>query len=175
MGRNIAILVVVVLLVLGGYYFYKQYQAKRTLDNGAVQCQGCMTPEQQAAFDREDHGESPNAIPGPRSDAATTPAGYSTAEGSTVTNQPPAGSTAANANNQAMMETPASAPPTGDTIPPNPPNGMRFAGTGTYQWYREGNLTWRTNTATGASCIVYATMDEWRKPIVINHGCGRNA
>lgn len=64
--------------------------------------------------------------------------------------------------------------PNRDTLPAAAPNGMRFAGTGTYQWYREGNLTWRIDTATGQSCIVYATMEEWRKPIVMNHGCARS-
>jgi hypothetical protein len=49
---------------------------------------------------------------------------------------------------------------------------MKFGGGGVYQWYRQGNLTWRINTQTGASCIVYATMEEWRKPIVMQHGCG---
>jgi hypothetical protein len=60
----------------------------------------------------------------------------------------------------------------GDTLQPNAPNGMAFGGRGVYQWYREGNLTWRLNTETGASCVAYATMDEWRKPLVLRNGCG---
>jgi hypothetical protein len=65
--------------------------------------------------------------------------------------------------------------PARDSEPPNAPNDMRFAGSGTYQWYRQGNLTWRIDTTTGRSCIIYATMEEWRKQIVMSHGCGRTA
>ena len=65
--------------------------------------------------------------------------------------------------------------PTRDTESPNAPNGMRFAGSGSYQWYRQGNITWRVDTTTGRSCIIYATMEEWRKQIVMSHGCGRDA
>jgi hypothetical protein len=69
---------------------------------------------------------------------------------------------------------PASAPAT-DTLTPNAPNGMAFGGKGVYQWYRQGNLTWRINTQTGKSCIIYATMDEWRKEVVMKNGCGHSA
>ncbi len=65
--------------------------------------------------------------------------------------------------------------PTTDTELPNAPNGMRFTGTGTYQWYRQGNLTWRLDTTSGRSCIIYATMEEWQKQIVLEHSCGRSA
>ena len=58
-----------------------------------------------------------------------------------------------------------------DTIQPNPPNGMTFGGSGHYQLYRQGNLTWRLNTDTGQSCIVFATEEEWRKPQVFRAGC----
>jgi hypothetical protein len=61
--------------------------------------------------------------------------------------------------------------PTGDSIPPNPANGKIFAGTGKFQIYRQGNLTWRVNTETGQSCILFATEEEWRKAIVYSHGC----
>ena len=65
--------------------------------------------------------------------------------------------------------------PTTDSQAANAPNGLRFGGSGSYQWYRQGNLTWRVDTASGRSCIVYATIEEWRKPIVMSHGCGGNA
>ncbi|WP_187290178.1 hypothetical protein [Terriglobus saanensis] len=58
-----------------------------------------------------------------------------------------------------------------DTIAPNPPNGRAFTGTGKFQVYRQGNITWRVNTESGESCILLATQQEWRKPIVYNHGC----
>jgi hypothetical protein len=69
----------------------------------------------------------------------------------------------------------AGAPPMADSQAFNAPNGMRFAGTGSYQWYRQGNLTWRVDTVAGSSCIAFATLEEWRKPIVYSHGCGRGA
>lgn len=65
----------------------------------------------------------------------------------------------------------AMAQPGADTIQPNPPNGMTFGGNGHYQLYRQGNLTWRLNTDTGESCVVFATEDEWRKPQVFRAGC----
>ena len=69
----------------------------------------------------------------------------------------------------AMANTSATgAPPMTDSQSANAPNGMRFSGSGTYQWYRQGNLTWRTDTASGRSCIVYATLEEWRKQIVLS-------
>jgi hypothetical protein len=69
---------------------------------------------------------------------------------------------------------PANLPAT-DSVPPNPTNGARFTGSGAYQWYRQGNLTWRVDTVSGGSCIAFATLEEWRKQIVYSHGCGRGA
>ena len=57
-------------------------------------------------------------------------------------------------------------------ISANPPNGTVFAGRGKYQLYRQGDLTWRLNTETGQTCIIFATDDEWRKPRVYRAGCG---
>jgi hypothetical protein len=59
-----------------------------------------------------------------------------------------------------------------DTINPNPPNGIVFAGSGRFQVYRQGSLTWRLDTDTGQTCILFATNAEWRKPQVYRHGCG---
>ena len=61
--------------------------------------------------------------------------------------------------------------PVSDTIPPNPPNGMVFSGSGPFQLYRQGNLTWRVDTGSGRSCILFATDAEWRKPRVYRQGC----
>lgn len=66
------------------------------------------------------------------------------------------------------------APPASDSIPRNPPNGMTFAGTGKYQLYRQGDITWRLNTDTGEACILFATDAEWRQPRVYQHGCNAN-
>ena len=63
-----------------------------------------------------------------------------------------------------------SAPAT-DTLKANPPNGMTFGGSGHFQLYRQGDLTWRLNTDTGDSCVLFATQEEWRKPQVYQSGC----
>jgi len=86
----------------------------------------------------------------------------------------PAGTSPSAASTSSYAAAPASMPAS-DSQSPNAPNGMRFGGSGTYQWYRQGNLTWRIDTASGRSCIIYATMEELRKQIVYSHGCGRNA
>ena len=63
-----------------------------------------------------------------------------------------------------------SAPAT-DTIKPNPTNGEIFGGSGHYQLYRQGDLTWRLDTDTGDSCVIFATDEEWHKPKVYKAGC----
>jgi len=64
--------------------------------------------------------------------------------------------------------------PATDSISPNPTNGMAFTGTGKFQVYRQGDLTWRVDTESGRTCIVFATLEEWRKPIVYQHGCANS-
>ncbi|MDE1155709.1 MAG: hypothetical protein PW735_08250 [Acidobacteriaceae bacterium] len=100
---------------------------------------------------------------------------------SAVSNQPPRPQPIAAPQAVAQPIPPAQtnalppAAPAQDTLQPNSPNGMAFGGTGKYQWYRQGDITWRINTLTGSSCIAFATMEEWAKPIVYSHGCGNNA
>lgn len=71
---------------------------------------------------------------------------------------------------QPTSETAAS--PGSDSIPRNPPNGLAFAGSGKFQLYRQGDITWRLNTDTGESCILFATDAQWRLHRVYNAGCG---
>lgn len=61
--------------------------------------------------------------------------------------------------------------PSTDSIAPDPPNGMTFGGSGHFQLYRQGDLTWRLNTDTGQTCVIFATDEEWRKPKVFRAGC----
>jgi hypothetical protein len=63
-------------------------------------------------------------------------------------------------------------PPASDSIPRNPPNGLAFGGSGKFQLYRQGDITWRLNTLTGDSCILFATDTQWRHPRVYQAGCG---
>ena len=64
--------------------------------------------------------------------------------------------------------------PVSDSIPRDPPAGMAFGGSGKYQWYRQGDITWRIDTNSGAACIDFATMDQWARRIVYSHGCHRS-
>ena len=68
---------------------------------------------------------------------------------------------------------PASGAPANDTLGPNAPNGMRFSGTGKYLLYRQGDITYRLDTDTGFSCVLFATDEQWKKPRVYRDGCGK--
>jgi hypothetical protein len=63
-------------------------------------------------------------------------------------------------------------PPTADSISRTPPSGAVFAGKGKFQLYRQGDITWRLDTDSGAACILFATDAQWHKPQVYSHGCG---
>ena len=69
-----------------------------------------------------------------------------------------------------VVPQPATPPPSG-TIPRNPPNGLAFAGTGKFQLYRQGDITWRLNTDTGDACILFATDTQWSRTRVYRNGC----
>lgn len=61
--------------------------------------------------------------------------------------------------------------PAMDSQQPNAVNGSRFAGSGKYQVYRQGNITYRVDTESGQECVLLATDEEWRKPRVYERGC----
>ena len=192
MGTKIIWFIVAILIVVFGFYAYQHYKENKIADNGGYQCKGCLSPEEEAKFQREDHGETADGQSDHKqqsarqtaADIAANPAA-TPAQQDTTTNPAPAGqqptqsmtqptaqpspsyTTVSTANNMQM--------PTTDSQSANAPNGMRFAGSGNYQWYRQGSLTWRVNTSSGQSCIIYATMEEWRKQIVLSHGCGSNS
>ncbi|MHB1022206.1 MAG: hypothetical protein ACYC46_03310 [Acidobacteriaceae bacterium] len=82
----------------------------------------------------------------------------------------------ANTNTQsAAPQAPQSSmvPPSQDTLVPIPPNGQVYAGSGRYQLYRQGDITWRMDTQTGTACVMFATNEEWRKPQVYRRGCNQ--
>jgi hypothetical protein len=197
MGRRIVGIIILVLIVIGAWYIYQHnLREKQELGGEVHWVEGQPTPEQKAAFAKENSGDtadgqSEHKIRTARAeDAAGNPEGQAAA-GQTVTG-PAAATTATKPAAAAPTTAPAAAQPaattffsTGSATPaslpvsdsqsPNAPNGMRFAGSGTYQWYRQGNITWRIDTVSGHSCIIYATMEEWRKQIVYSHGCGRDS
>ena len=171
MGKRIVGVLVLVGLAFLCVIGYQRYKEKQQLADGEIHCVGCMSPAEKAIFDRKNSGDDSDAASEQRSRAkADTPAGFPDPA-------PAAGMIPAQPTTTAgygVGSTPVSAP-SQDTIAPNPPNGVAFGGTGNYQWYRQGNLTWRVDTTTGRSCIVYATMEEWQKRIVMSHGCGHDA
>ena len=180
MIRKIAVGVAIVLVCVVGWWYYTTHIAnKSNLGSGDV-FQSDATPTKDPLDGATDLDGKPLAAPTPsRSDAPGTINTAPVTPGST-TNQPPAG-----AKTTAPPVTTVPAPttmaatdaslPVSDSQSANNPNGLHFGGSGKFQWYRQGNLTWRVDTASGHSCIDYATMEEWRKPIVSSHGCGRGA
>ncbi len=192
MGNRIAISLVLLAGIVGSYFVYRHREQEKMDAGGEVTCQGCMTPDEKARFDKEDRsdaadGQSERKARTTRPDAASPDAGTAapasapvaapSAGAAAAANTPAAGTQAAAAHAGTPVGNAAGAAnvPVVDTLSPNAPIGMAFGGKGTYQWYRQGNLTWRLDTVSGRSCIVYATMEEWRKPIVMSHGCGREA
>ena len=81
----------------------------------------------------------------------------STAAPATIANAPvaaaqPTAAPAADAKPMAGL-------PVSDSIPRDPPVGMAFGGSGKYQWYRQGDITWRLDTNSGSACIDFATTE----------------
>ena len=76
------------------------------------------------------------------------------------------------ADNQGGSSENVASVPTTDTISRNPPNRTLISGTGRFQLYRQGDITWRMDTATGQACVLFATQAMWRKTLVYEHGCG---
>lgn len=193
MGRRIVGIVLLLAVVIGGYLVWKRHTTSQELSNGDVHCNGCMTPEERARFLKENAGETADGASDHKSKAAQGEAATDFEDATPAQNEPRTGASTANlrdtptiglngprnavakpqASEVTMADSGNAANP--DTLPPNVQNGSRFGGSGPYQWYRQGNITWRVNTATGRSCIIYATMEEWRKSIVLSHGCGQNA
>ena len=131
-------------LVTSGVLWHKHRLKTRALTSGEV-------------FVRD----QPSAPPKPL--APTSPAGDEIATSAGPQPVTPAPSTTA-------PEVPA--PPAGDSIPRNPPNGLAFAGAGKFQLYRQGDITWRLDTQTGNACILFATDTQWHRPRVYQAGCG---
>ncbi|HEX9200314.1 MAG TPA: hypothetical protein VF865_12195 [Acidobacteriaceae bacterium] len=149
MNRIFLILVLVVAAVLGTSWYVHRSRT-RAMNNGDV-------------FVREQPGDKTKSGT-PETTSANQPAEpqeiASNAAESSGANPSPA-------QKAGITATPAS-----DTIPRNPPNGIGFVGTGKFQVYRQGDITWRFNTETGQTCVLLATETQWRKALVYEHGCG---
>jgi hypothetical protein len=174
MVRNIVILLVVLAGLYLGYHFWQLHHPSATTEaqNGDYTCAGCMNSQQTAAFNKENPG-------GDDSSSATVPAMAPTGTSAVVpASRPsifakPAGTPTSTATASSLPSASTVAPSgPADSESSDAPNGVRFAGSGNYQWYRQGDVTYRIDTTTGKSCIIYATKREWRDPLVYNNGCG---
>jgi hypothetical protein len=164
MSRTLGWLLGVVLLVAGCWWLYSRSVARNVPGSGDVFTHNQISDPKNSSDQMDIDG---NPLKQDTA-AAVAPAAP------TIRTPFPAASTTAVAPTAAQENTTPQAPagvPTGDSIDRNPPAGMAFGGSGKYQWYRQGNITWRIDTRTGATCIDFATMDEWRKPIVYTNGC----
>ena len=183
MLKNIVIGVVTVAVIIVGWQLWSHNAAKNAQENGDV---SAIDSRSNMQTDLDGHPVAP-VLPTPsRSDAPGTINGEPVAG----SNPPPDAHSRVAAIDRSIERTAdradrsidrtldrsidRSALPVSDTVSPNPPNGLAFGGTGKFQWYRQGNLTWRINTESGSSCIAFATIEEWRKPIVSTHGCGNS-
>jgi len=149
---------VVVLVVIGlAYVIYQRWVTARNSGAGTVQLLGNPDSNDKVVVDKGElnnlRNEAENAVK-PSAPASTT----------TVTTQTTAPS--------APPVTTTYSVPANDSIPANPPNNAVFSGTGRYQLYRQGSITWRLDTDNGHACIIFATDEEWRKARVYSHGCG---
>jgi hypothetical protein len=153
MVRRILTLVVVLAVIGLAYIVYVRWVAARNSGVGTVQLLGDPDSNSKVVVDKGELNDLRD-----KAENAVTPATATT----TVTTQTTAPATT------------TYAVPANDTIPANPPNGMVFSGTGRYQLYRQGSITWRLDTDTGHACIIFATDEEWRLQRVYSHGCGND-
>src|SRR5215470_7474038 len=170
MGKRVLVIVLLALLGLFAYAGYTSYDARRAGVSGQV----FAGDRARLKGDNARSSSSGLATPDSVTKQETEPIVYppAVAQGATA----PAASTSPELTPRQVTQTLQAAPteaPANDTISPHPPNGMVFSGSGRYQVYRQGNITWRLDTETGRSCVLFATDEEWKKPRVYKAGCGR--
>jgi hypothetical protein len=159
MAKRVIVIILVVLVVVGvTSYAYSHYRDRR-IEAGEVVDESGTTVGSSGSGQAKSSSASDGTDGGPDDGSA---------HAVRRSNSPLAAKTTVVPVQNAM-----SAAPVADTIAPNPPNGMVFAGTGKFQVYRQGDLTWRVNTADGSTCILFATEEQWRKPVVYRNGCSR--
>jgi hypothetical protein len=169
MGRRVLVIVLLVVVALLAYAGYSSYDARRAGASGQVFSNDSSTADRlkMKPVAQSSQSQEPETIVYP----ATTPAA-NTAPPAPVTTAA-AGAVAPSGQVTQSQQAAPGTVPASDTISPNPPNGMTFAGSGRYQLYRQGNITWRLDTETGRSCVIFATDEEWKKPRVYKAGCGK--
>jgi cytoskeletal protein RodZ len=168
MGRRILIILLLLILAAFAYVGYTSYDAKRAEATGEVFSRDSSNSPATKIEPETRTTDTPELRPPPQQTVVspTTAPVPDTAAQTISTPALPTAPEAANTSAVAARDANAA-----DTISPNPPNGMVFSGTGHYQLYRQGNLTWRVNTDTGQTCILFATDAEWKKSRVYRNGC----
>lgn len=173
MGKRVLYIVMALVLVGFAYVGYNTYDARRAGGTGDVFSRD--TGEKLGTDSRSGARVTVSTVSpdGKGSEADGKPIAYpaQATQGTPMTPTTAAEAAAGSQVTQTGQPAQGTAP-AGDTISPNPPNGMVFAGTGKYQLFRQGNITWRLNTDTGQTCIIFATDEEWKKPRVYRAGCG---
>jgi cytoskeletal protein RodZ len=161
MGKKLVGVVILVLIAAAAWYVY--HRRATQVGDGSVRFDDTSALTDEA-----------KSTPSESSSIVTTPSDTTKRNivQPTTNVQPPITGSVTSA--VAPIATPAATAPATDSISANPTNGMAFTGSGKYQVYRQGNLTWRVDTETGRTCILFATMEEWRKPIVYQHGCNNS-
>jgi hypothetical protein len=160
MGRRVLVIVMVLVVALFVYLGYNSYDANRAGLSGDV------FPHDSSMSKSRPEDSSQTAAPSTGQTVVYPAPAVQTVPVTPETTQ------SQNDSQIPQGETMQDGTSGGDTISPNPPDGMVFSGKGKYQLYRQGNLTWRLNTETGQSCIIFATDEEWKKPKVYRAGCG---
>jgi hypothetical protein len=172
MAKRVVIIIVVLVLAIFAYVSYNRYDSRRAGVSGEV-----FSNDPQSARAKVDSvSRVATGSTGSSDRKASDSDGEAIVYPAAVTAQPTATAASTSASSD-LQVTQTGQPahetaPGEDTISPNPPNGMTFAGKGKYQVYRQGNITWRVNTETGLTCVLFATDDEWKKPRVYHAGCG---
>ncbi|HWG16248.1 MAG TPA: hypothetical protein VN678_00205 [Acidobacteriaceae bacterium] len=180
MGEGGAKRIVVVLAIAAiaaiGVFWYWQHAKQRALGSGNVYVKNQGADQSQPASNppsSQNPAASQPATPGAQQSSAATPPPSAAKPSAAIEKMPSAPQPTAHTAIPAMTQPRgAIAVPTSDSIPRNPPNGLIFAGVGKYQLYRQGDITWRLDTNTGRSCIIFATDTLWAKVRVWDSGCG---
>ena len=191
MRRIFIIAVLVVLLIIGFVFVWNHVHSSGSVfgdgtvahDSSSSNDQSAMNSgtttdlDGNAAHPTPSRSDDPGTIntepvgsSGSSSTSTSTPT-MGTPMGSTGTTQPNPVSAPGGLTARQPVLGPGTPPPTSDSIAPNPPDRVAFGGTGKYMWYRQGDLTWRVDSNTGASCIAFATLQQWSRPIVYQNGC----
>ena len=176
-AKRIVVIIAVVAVAAIGVFWYWQRAKQRALGSGKVYVK-TPAPGQSPDQTKDQSAWSTAAAAGsatpPQSDDAsqTAPAAASTQPAPKPSAAVEKTVHAAQAAQPMTQPRGAVEVPATDTIPRNPPSGLIFAGSGKYQLYRQGDITWRLDTDNGRACIIFATDNQWSRVRVWDQGCG---